>query len=204
MTDRMSKSEYEWWEEIRAATDSPAYRVELLRRYLRSRPGDGRAWASLGIELSELSRFDEAQDALDRALASGEEGHRRRTYCLLGRMCQYKGAFAEAEAWFRKAIALEPEEATGYIYLGAMCARLGRLAEAEQLHRQATGCETGCVDEAYHNLGLVLRAQGRYEEAVECFELALAIDPDYEVERDASQDVVKALRARAEANEDGS
>src|SRR5687768_990989 len=120
--DPMEGSEYERWEEIRAASDSPAYRVELLRLYLRDHPKSDSAWASLGLELSELSRFDEARDALDRALLLCEERFRRRNYCLLGRMCQYKGAFAEAEAWFREAILSEPADTDGYIYLGAMFA----------------------------------------------------------------------------------
>jgi hypothetical protein len=36
----------------------------------------------------------------------------------------------------------------------------------------------GCIDEAWLNLGFVLRAQGRYFEALECFRRVLALEAD--------------------------
>jgi Flp pilus assembly protein TadD len=107
-----------------------------------------------------------------------------------------KGDFAVAEQWYRAAIEHSPRDAQGYILLGAMLARLGRLDEAEQTHRQATLCTAGCIDEAYHNLGLVLRAVERFSEALSCFESALRIDPQYKVARIAARDVKRVLRMR--------
>ena len=43
-------------------------------------------------------------------------------------------------------------------------ARQGKLVQAEATHRRATQCSHGQIDEAYHNLGLVLRGQGRLGE----------------------------------------
>jgi Flp pilus assembly protein TadD len=84
---------------------------------------------------------------------------------------------AAAEEWYRRAVQARPTDATSYIYLGAMLAKNGRLDEAEVCHRQATGCLEGCIDEAYLNLGYVLRAQGRYLDALECFREASSRDP---------------------------
>jgi tetratricopeptide (TPR) repeat protein len=41
---------------------------------------------------------------------------------------------------------------------------------------------------------LVLRAQERYEEAAECFERALELDPKYAAAKKALRDVRRALR----------
>ena len=72
------------------------------------------------------------------------------------------------------------------------------LSEAEHVHRKATICEKGCIDEAYHNLGLVLRGQGKLEEALQCFEKAIAIDPDYKEAKHALADVKAAIGYRSE------
>jgi tetratricopeptide (TPR) repeat protein len=192
----MTKGFEDRWEELRAAGDSPAQMIELLRDFVRDFPDFGPGWRWLGLSLYDVSQFEDAERALRRSLelASAEWLH----FALadLGNLFRLRGDAAAAETWFRKAIAHAPSHASAYTFLGAMLARLGRLAEAEQLHRQGTACDGGAVDEAYHNLGLVLRSQGRYEEAVECFELALGIDPEYGDARSASQDVVRAMEVR--------
>ena len=63
-----------------------------------------------------------------------------------------------------------------------------------------TRCSKGCVDEAYLNLGLVLRAQERYTEALECFKKALELTPDYELAITGKSDmenVIALLHANA-------
>lgn len=79
-------------------------------------------------------------------------------------------------------------------------ARDGRLAEAEEAHRKATSLR-GDVDEAFLNLGLVLRAQGRFEEAAEAFECALAICAKYEEASEALADVREAIALRRPATQ---
>ncbi len=81
-----------------------------------------------------------------------------------------------------------------HIYLGGVLARSGRLKEAETAHRAAIRCTQGCRDKAYLNLGLVLRAQERYEEAATCFEQALKLDPKYVAARKALRDVRDTMR----------
>lgn len=194
----MSTDLDERWEEMRPAADSPALFIELLRDFVRDFPDFGPGWIRLGMALRDVALYDESEGALQRALELTETEYLHTVYTELGNIFRDRGDTATAGQWFRRAIDHSPSDASAYVYFGAMLARVGRLAEAERLHRRGTGCEAGFIDEAYLNLGLVLRAQGRYEEAVECFELALAIDPDYEAARDASRDVVKAMRVRAE------
>ena len=193
----MEPSWRERWEEINAADESPAYQIELLRALVRDAPESAAGWRRLGSALSELSRFGEAMDALQRAQALAEPGRLVFVYCDTGELLRHRGDDAAAEAWFRKAIDHDADDAQGYIYLGAMLARRGRLSEAEGVHRRATQCRKGCLDEAWHNLGLVLRALERYDEALECFERAMAVDPQYKDARLAKRDVAKVLRLRA-------
>jgi tetratricopeptide (TPR) repeat protein len=112
----------------------------------------------------------------------------------MGHLCKARGDYKSAAAWYRQAIEAVPREASGHIYLGGVLAKSGRLKEAEAAHRAATRCIEGCRDEAFLNLGLVLRAQERYEEAAECFERALELDPKYAAAKKALRDVRRALR----------
>jgi tetratricopeptide (TPR) repeat protein len=192
----MPKSPVERWKEIRAYDDLPACQIELLKAFLQDFPDNAAAWRILGRTLSDVSRFDEALGALNRSLELAESRRRIFVYCDLGELCRDRGDDASAEQWFHKAIDHDPSDAQGYIYLGCMLARLGRLSEAEETHRRATLCQKGCIDEAWHNLGLVRRAQGRYEESAACFDEALKIDAQYKDARLAKRDVQRAARLR--------
>ena len=54
-------------------------------------------------------------------------------------------------------------------------------------------CKEGCIYEAHHNLGLVLRGQGRLDEACKCFEKAIELDPEYDAAKEALTDVLAAI-----------
>ena len=184
------------WQEIIRAEDLPATRIELLQRFVRENPSSGVAWYRLGRELSELSRFDDAEQALHKSIEFSPDSKHLFIFCAMGKLFGYSGDDATAEQWFRKAISHSPDDAQGYIYLGGMLARLGRLDEAEEVHRRGTHCKTGCIDEAFLNLGYVLRAKERYAEAFGCFDRALAIDPKYKEARVARRDVGRVLKLR--------
>ena len=66
--------------------------------------------------------------------------------------------------------------------------------DAEESHRAAIACDQDLTDEAYLNLGFVLRAQERFAEAADCFREAISIDPDYRLARRALRDVECCLR----------
>jgi tetratricopeptide (TPR) repeat protein len=193
----MPESPVDRWKEIRAYDDLPACQIELLQAFLQDFPDNAAAWRILGRTLSDVSRFDEALGALNRSLELAESRRRIFVYCDLGELCRDRGDDASAEQWFRKAIDHDPSDAHGYIYLGSMLARLGKLSEAEETHRRATLCKKGCIDEAWLNLGLVLRGQGRYEESAACFAEALKIDPQYKDARLAKRDVQRAAKLRS-------
>lgn len=173
--------------------DKPALTVELARRYFAQHPGEPALLHILGKALASLARYEEAEAALLRALELCSADKEYRIQRSIGELKADAGCLAEAEDRFRQAIASNTLHASAYIYLGAMLAGLGRLGKAEEWHRAGTQCTEGVVEEAFLNLGLVLRGQGRYTEAAECFAHALALCPGYDEARAAAEDVADVL-----------
>jgi tetratricopeptide (TPR) repeat protein len=170
--------------------------VYLAERWLREHPDDLWVTHTYAEILYKMTRYDEAirvyTDAIERF-----GSHRWSIYLALGDLFRYRGNFSEAEHWYRKAVEEDSKNATSLILLGSVQARQGNLKAAEMSHRQATTCVEGCIDEAFHNLGLVLRGQGRFAEAADCFHKAIAIDPEYADAVEALRDVTRAIRLLA-------
>jgi len=171
----------------------------LTERYLAEFPDHGAAWFRYGISLYALARYSEALPALRRAARLCPPNKLHLVQYHFGHLYQQKGSYRRAETWFRRAIASCPSDSTPYIYLGALLALEGRLSEAEVVHRQATVCKEGCIDEAFLNLGLVLRALERYSDARKCFQHALAIDPKYKNARKELSDIERVIELNRNA-----
>lgn len=166
--------------------------VLLCRNWLQDHPDDLPVILDYAGMLYKMARYEDAisvyQDALDRF-----PENRWGISNQLGHLHRYRGAMVEAEAAYRQAMDIHPEEAASYIFLGSVQARQGKLEEAENTHRLATKCSAGFIEEAFHNLGLVLRGQGRLAEAKLCFEKAIEIDGNYEAAKEALNDVTTAI-----------
>lgn len=180
--------------EVAFRNDHAATTVLLARRWLRAHPDDLRITLNYAEMLYRMTRYEEAICVYENALEYLEEGARWAIFNQLGRMYQYWGRPAQAESWFLKAIEIEPDELASHIFLGACQARQGKLKEAEATHRAATKwTDSSLLDEAYHNLGLVLRGQDRLSEAAECFRKAIEISPNYHDAIEALADVETAM-----------
>jgi tetratricopeptide (TPR) repeat protein len=184
------------WDRLRAAykADLPALTVARAREFVAEHPDCGPAWKMLGTALVELSRHHEGEEALRRAIALCPPDKLWIPLAEMGHMYKSRGDFRAAAAWYRRAIDAQPDEASGRIHLGGVLAQAGRLHEAEAALRPATECKHGRRDEAYLNLGLVLRALERHDEAADCFEAALRIDPKYQAAKKALRDVHRTLK----------
>lgn len=176
--------------------DLPALTIVRAQAFLDRYPDFGPAWVTLGIALTATARYDEAEAAYSRAIALCPEEKIHLPLAQMGHLFEAQGDYLRAEEWYRKVVDANPDKASGYIYLGGILACQGRLGEAEMVHRAAVGCAEGCIDEAYFNLGLVLRAQERFVEASECFAHALALDPDYRAAKKALRDVTRARKIK--------
>jgi tetratricopeptide (TPR) repeat protein len=177
--------------------------VLLAARWLQRHPEDLGIMLDYAEMLYRMTRYEEAIRVYEHALETLDvDGNGRwAIFNQLGRMYQYWGRLSDAEPWFRKAIEIEPNELASYIFLGACQARQGKLPDAEVTYLVAIQeIESSLLDEAYHNLGLVCRGQGRLAEAAEWFRKALELDPEYGDAIRALQDVEVALALSAEGN----
>lgn len=183
------------YQRLRKLSDSPyaALTIRYGRRYLANYPDDGPAWMLVGIALVELARYEEAEQAFAKALEFCPAEKRQVPLSHMGHLFREAGDYDQAAEWYRKAIDADPGDATYHIFLGAVLAKQGRFHEAESEHRAAIGCPEGCIDEAYLNLGFVLRARERFEEAAECFREAIRLDPEYRAARRALRDVERCM-----------
>ncbi|WP_238537808.1 tetratricopeptide repeat protein [Zavarzinella formosa] len=168
--------------------------VLLASRWLEAHPGDLGIVFDYAEMLYKMTRYEDAIRVYENALNWTDDSGRWAVFNQIGRLYQYWGRPADAEPWFRKAIELDPEELASHIFLGACQARQGKLSEAEKTYRAAIQWkDSGLLDEAYHNLGLVLRGQDRFAEAAECFRKAIELNPKYADVFEALKDVEKAI-----------
>ncbi len=170
-----------------------ALTIRYGRRLVRDYPCHGPAWVLLGVALVEVARYEEAEQALAKALDFRPAHKRFIPLGHLGHLFREAGDYEQAAAWYRRAIEASPDEASGHIFLGGVLAKQGRFADAEEAHRAAIACSEGCIDEAYLNLGLVLRARERFAEAAESFREAIRLDPNYREARQALRDVERCI-----------
>jgi tetratricopeptide (TPR) repeat protein len=173
----------------------PAFTARHGRRYLADYPGVWTAWMFVGIALVELARYEEAEQAFAKAIDFCPAEKRQVPFSQMGHLFREAGDYDQAAGWYRKVIAADPGNAAGHIFLGAVLAKQGRFHEAEAEHRAAIACPEGCIDEAYLNLGFVLRARERFAEAAECFREAIRLDPEYRPARRALRDVERCLNS---------
>jgi Flp pilus assembly protein TadD len=84
----------------------------------------------------------------------------------------------EAEPFYQRAVALDPEFTDAWMNLGLALLSLGRLEEALACQREALRLDPESAG-AQNNLGMVHFTQGQIAEAENCFRAALHLRPDY-------------------------
>lgn len=82
-------------------------------------------------------------------------------------------------------------------------AKQGRYSEARHFHERAAKFDPLKADEAYFNLGLILRAEADYIEALRYFEKAIEIDPAYDDAKTARKDIIELLEIRTAFGKNG-
>jgi len=173
--------------------DMTCSRLVLAREYIKKYKGAKSAYIDYAEALMQLARYKEAEKALEKAISVCPKDKLFVPYAQMGHLNNFRGDYLNAAKWFTKCNKKLPNDATGYIYKGSALAKCGKLKNAENAHRKAIQCSEGCIDEAYLDLGYVLRAQEKYTEALSCFTKALEIDPKYKEAKRAIKDVEKAI-----------
>lgn len=183
-----------------------AERVEdaltAMRATIERFPDALEAHTALGDVLRRESRFKEAAAAYDRAIALlGEDAGPQfwPLYYQRGIAFERSKQWERAEADFRKALDLEPDQADVLNYLGYSWVDRGEnLTEAEKMIRTAVEQRP---DDGYivDSLGWVLFRFGEFEKAAEQLERAVELRPVDPVINDHYGDALWMIGRRTEA-----
>jgi tetratricopeptide (TPR) repeat protein len=155
-----------------AAASRAALEDDPQMKLQQSNLGVG-ATSNLGMCLTNLGRFEEAVECLERGLRVVAP-----TYFNLGLALYRLRRYEDALSNFRKAVDIEPGDAEYLDMLGNTLSALGRTAEAKAALEQAIEANPRYAL-AHHDLGVLLasRTAGDPDHALRCFETAIALDP---------------------------
>jgi len=157
--------------------------------------------STLGNLYRQQSRFEEAAGAYDRALDLTPQDARSRWFLLYARGIAHErqGLWEQAEADFRAALEIEPDQPRVLNYLGySLVEKQIKLDEALEMIERAVA---GQPNSGYivDSLGWVLYRLGRYDEAVVQMERAVELMPIDPVVNDHLGDVYWAVGRTREA-----
>ncbi|MGJ3254666.1 MAG: tetratricopeptide repeat protein [Elainellaceae cyanobacterium] len=112
---------------------------------------------------------------------------------LLGLIAYRRKQFVEAIAWYQQALELDPTDITLQVNLGNAYLRQGKPAKAVPCYRQAAHVSGNPM--VYNNLGVALKSENRYAEAIAYYQQALIHNPNY---ADTHYNLANALRDQAQ------
>ena len=179
----------------------PDAAIEVLEQLAKRYPDLSIVHSTLGDVLRQQDRFEEAVPAYDRAISLIDEEARGAWFLYYARaICHERNKdWPQAEADFRKALALNPGQPQVLNYLGySMVEMQINLDEALEMIEEAVAASP---DSGYivDSLGWVLYRLGRYDEAVEHMERAVELMPVDPVVNDHLGDVYWAVGRVREA-----
>lgn len=187
-------------EVLRAAGRKDAA-IEVLEALTRSHPDLPDVYATKGDTLRQAERYDEAIATYSRALDLYEEGSSARWFVYYTRGISHHkiNDWSGAEADFRAALALQPDQPQVLNYLGYSLVERGeKLDEALEMIETAAAArpDNGAIVDS---LGWVYFQLGRYEEAVVHLERAASLEPVDPVINDHLGDAFWAVGRETEA-----
>ncbi len=170
--------------------------VELLSRsYVEEFFDDVSILLRRGRTLAMLCRYAEADAAFDAAFQHASNDLLPFIWSARAEAASRRGDLAEAQRCFLLADELLPRTSWILIPLAHVTWLRGDLKLAQRRFQQALLVEgsDGDRDEALFNLGGVLVALGRFDEAASCYREAVELSPDYEIAQNRLEDVQAAL-----------
>jgi len=175
--------------------------INVLRALAKTQSDNPSVYSALGDMYRSESRFEEAAEAYDKAIALlGEPaGFQWVVYYSRGISLERAGRWADAERDFRFALELRPDHPAVLNYLGYSYVEKGEnLDEALAMIQTAVAARPndGYITDS---LGWVYYRLGRYQEAVEAMEIAVGLTPLDPIINDHLGDVYWAVGRQREA-----
>lgn len=159
--------------EMHPDEDSPEAR-DLLAYVVRERPQAFEAH----LALARLLLRDEADDAARSHLAlAAEHGEDDASCChelgnLLGDAAisrEDSDFLTQSVSWFRRAIRLQPDDASPHLNLGRVLVQTGNLAEGRKALRDAASVDNRFAPSANYHLGIAALREHNIKEAISIF-----------------------------------
>lgn len=174
---------------------------EVLTQLARTHGSLPIVHVSLGDLMRQMERFDDAVRAYDKALALYAEPDTNQWFIYYARAIAYErqDIWPEAEADFRMALELNPDQPQVLNYLGySLVEQQVKLDEALEMIERAVAARP---DSGYivDSLGWVLYRLGRYDEAIIHMERAAELMPVDPIVNDHLGDVLWAVGRNREA-----
>ncbi|MBK0327657.1 tetratricopeptide repeat protein [Rhodobacteraceae bacterium F11138] len=179
----------------------PDAAIEVLEQLAKQQPTLAPVYSALGDLLRQQEDYTAAIQAYDKALEYSDQDAPARWFLLYARGISHERLkhWDEAEADFRAALAINPDQPQVLNYLGySLVERQTKLDEALAMIERAVAARP---DSGYivDSLGWVLYRLGRYDEAVEHMETAVQLMPVDPVVNDHLGDVYWAVGRVREA-----
>lgn len=183
------------------ALDKPDAGIEVLKALARKHPDILGVQIALGDALRRLESYEEAAPAYDAAIALVDRVTPRHwsLFYTRGITRERTGDWEGAEADFRRALELSPEQPLVLNYLGySLVERREKLDEAQRMIETAVAArpDDGFITDS---LGWVLYRLGKYAEAVAPMERAVELEPTDPVINDHLGDVYWMVGRQREA-----
>jgi tetratricopeptide (TPR) repeat protein len=188
------------WEQINDADskDQWASLLELCSVHLKQNPKHFQVRIPQAIALQHLNRFDEAISLLQLAFEEPNASAKCKSQCQrhLGQTFGEMGRFDDARRAFEGAHRLDPSSTTPIIYRGVLELRVGEFAMAREWLNRALECPEGDFDEAHFNIGSTYLCERNYQKAIEHYQKAITLDPNYDIAWERLADAKRALQIR--------
>jgi tetratricopeptide (TPR) repeat protein len=146
--------------------------LDMYGRALACEPDNPDMCINLGLAAYRMRMFDQAEKAFKLYVAA--RPHCSKGYTNLGTLYREQGRMDEAVDILRNAIYMIPAGPDLWNALGAAIGEMSDWASAMTFYREALRLDPG-VARYWHNLGYALLHTGPMDEAVACFDKALAI-----------------------------
>ena len=190
----------ESWEKIWSAFEKSqwAQLLELCPRFEKEFPEHLYTRLLHVSALAGLKRFKEAEAMLSELQVNPNASVTFKYHCLVkgGEILEELGRFDEARKAYESAHHLCPNKMQPLIYRGVVDLRTGNFEAARQWLNRALSCPSGDREEAHLNIGNTYLAQQDYAKAIEHYQKAITLDPDYDFAWEQRADATRALEIR--------
>jgi tetratricopeptide (TPR) repeat protein len=150
-------------------------KIFFWRDVVSKSPGKARAHRSLGGNLVELGKLEEA--AREYAIAAKLQPAYTDAYIGLGTVAMGQNRAEDALEYFNVALSLEPGNVKIYKYLSDVFLVQGRLDDARGALLRALAVEPAVYD-VHNNLGVIYEMEGKLVEALREYRLELQSNPE--------------------------